>query len=102
MGLRQVLDGAELHLSYPVAVSGRMVVALLALSLVAAQPALGGTGMFVGAADDGARSLDPLRAKAKMDRAALAGFGVLRMTVIWSPGPERLSSEHGQAGHFAL
>jgi hypothetical protein len=62
------------------------VLALVALSLVAAEPAWGGTGMFVGAADDGARSLDPLTAKAKMDRAALAGFGVLRMTVIWSPG----------------
>jgi hypothetical protein len=91
--VQQVLDGAELHLSYSLAVSGRMVVALLALSLVAAQPALGGTGMFVGAADDGARSLDPLRAKAKMDRAALAGFGVLRMTVIWSPGEQTVGGD---------
>ncbi|MCW2963857.1 MAG: hypothetical protein JWO17_1109 [Actinomycetia bacterium] len=70
-----------------------MVFALVALSLVAAQPALGGTGMFVGAADDGARSLDPLTAKAKMDRAAIAGFGVLRMTVIWSPGEQTVGGD---------
>jgi hypothetical protein len=74
-------------------VSGRIVFALLALVLVAAQPALGGTGMFVGAADDGARSLDPLTAKAKMDRAALAGFGVLRMTAIWSPGEQKVGGD---------
>jgi len=66
---------------------------LVALSLVAAQPALGGTGMFVGAADDGARSLDPLTAKAKMDRAAVAGFGVLRMTVVWSPGHQTIGGD---------
>ena len=82
-----------MSLSYPVAVRGRIVFALLALSLVAAQSALGGTAMFVGAADDGARSLDPLTAKAKMDRVALAGFGVLRMTVIWSPGEETVGGD---------
>jgi hypothetical protein len=70
-----------------------MVVALWALALVAAQPALGGTGMFVGAADDGARSLDPLTAKAKMDRAAGAGLGVLRMTVTWSPGEQTVGGD---------
>jgi hypothetical protein len=69
---------------YPV--SGRIVFALLALALIAARPALAGDGMFAGAADDGARSLDPLSAKARMDRAALAGFGVVRMTVLWTPG----------------
>jgi hypothetical protein len=66
---------------------------LVALSLVAAQPAVGGTGMFVGAADDGARSLDPLTAKAKMDRAAVAGLGVLRMTVVWSPGDQTIGGD---------
>jgi hypothetical protein len=70
-----------------------MVFALVALALVGAQPALGGTGMFVGAADDGARSLDPLTAKARMDRAALAGFGVLRMTAIWSPGEQTVGGD---------
>jgi hypothetical protein len=66
---------------------------LVALFLMAPLPARGGTGMFVGAADDGARSLDPLTAKAKMDRAAVAGFGVLRMTVIWSPGQQRIAGD---------
>ncbi|MDX6388876.1 MAG: hypothetical protein QOD85_2678, partial [Gaiellaceae bacterium] len=42
--------------------------------------------MFVGAAEDDARSLDPLTTKAKMDLAAIAGLGTIRMTVIWSPG----------------
>jgi hypothetical protein len=69
------------------------VFALLVLSFVAVQPALGGTGMFVGAADDGARSLDPLTTKAKMDRAAGAGFDVVRMSVIWSPGDETVGGD---------
>jgi hypothetical protein len=74
-------------------VSGRIVFVLVALLLVAARPALGGTGMFVGAADDGARSLDPFKAKAKMDRAAVAGLGVLRMTVVWSPGQQTVGGD---------
>jgi hypothetical protein len=74
-------------------VSGRIVFVLVALSLVIVRPALGGTAMFVGAADDGARSLNPLTAKARTDRAAAAGFGVLRMTVIWSPGEARLGGD---------
>ena len=58
-----------------------LAAALLAL---AAQPAT--AGLFVGAADDGARSLDPLTVKAKLDLAALAGLGAVRMTFVWSPG----------------
>src|SRR5437868_10227595 len=73
--------------------SGRVALALLALSLVAARPASAGTGMFVGAADDGARSLDPLTAKAKMDLAALAGLGLVRMTVTWSPGEQTVGGD---------
>ncbi|MFL5961723.1 MAG: hypothetical protein ACJ757_02355 [Gaiellaceae bacterium] len=73
--------------------SGRIVFVLVAVSLLVARPALGGTDMFVGAADDGARSLNPLTAKAKMDRAAVAGLGVLRMTVIWSPGLETIGGD---------
>jgi len=42
--------------------------------------------MFVGAASDDARSLDPVAAKTKMDLAALAGLDTVRMTVLWSPG----------------
>jgi hypothetical protein len=74
-------------------VRGWILFALVALSLVAAQPALGSTRMFVGAADDGARSLNPLGAKAKMDRAAVAGFGVLRMTAVWSPGQQKVAGD---------
>jgi transposase InsO family protein len=76
-------------------VSGRTAFAVLALALalVGARPAAAGTGMFVGAADDGARSLDPLAVKAKMDLAALAGFGVVRMTVTWSPGEQTVGGD---------
>jgi hypothetical protein len=81
-------------LSYAVTVSGRIVLALLALALVIAPPASAGTGMFVGAADDSARSLDPLTAKAKMDLAALAGLSVLRMTVEWSPGEQSVGGDN--------
>ena len=73
--------------------SGRVLLALIGLSLVVARPALGGTDMFVGAADDGARSLNPITAKTRMDRAAGAGFGVVRMTVIWSPGEETIGGD---------
>ncbi len=42
--------------------------------------------MFVGAAEDAARSTDPVHAEAKMTLARLAGFDAIRMTSIWSPG----------------
>jgi hypothetical protein len=80
-------------LSYAVTVSGRIAFALLALCLVIARPASAGTGMVVGAADDGIRSLDPLTAKTRMDAAALAGFGVVRMTVVWSPGEQTVGGD---------
>lgn len=85
--------GDPVSLSYAVVVRARVVFVFIALSLVAARPAFAGTEMFVGAADDGARSLDPVTAKAKMDRAAFAGFGVVRMTVIWSPGEETVGGD---------
>ena len=81
-------------LSYAVTVTARIAFALLALSLVVARPASAGTGMFVGAAEDGARSLDPLTAKAKMDVAALAGFGLVRMTVVWTPGEQTIGGDN--------
>ena len=49
--------------------------------------------MFVGAAEDNARSLDPLRAKSKMDLAAAAGLGTIRMTSIWSPGQRTIAGD---------
>jgi len=66
---------------------------LVALSLVAAQPAVGGTGMFVGAAEDQARSIDPVRAKSRMDLAARAGLGTVRMTTTWTPGTHTVGNE---------
>jgi hypothetical protein len=72
---------------------GRIAFALLALSLVVARPASAGTGMFVGATEDAVRSLDPVTAKSKMDLVALAGFGVVRMTVLWSPGRQTIGGD---------
>ena len=73
--------------------SVRLLLALFAVSLLAPLQAVAGTGMFVGAAEDGSRSLDPLRAKAKMDLAAVAGLGTVRMTVLWSPGEQKVAGD---------
>ncbi|MGZ4353464.1 MAG: hypothetical protein ACXVZ4_07955 [Gaiellaceae bacterium] len=64
----------------------RTLLAAIALGLLLAAPAAAGTGMFVGAAEDNARSLDPLVAKSKLDLAAIAGLGTVRMSSIWTPG----------------
>src|SRR4051812_22786825 len=58
---------------------------VLLLGLFVAAPARAGTGMFVGAAEDESRKLDPLAAKSKLDLAAVAGLGTIRMTSIWTP-----------------
>jgi hypothetical protein len=42
--------------------------------------------MYFGAAEDHAKSVDPMVAKAKMDLAQLAGFDAVRLTAIWRPG----------------
>lgn len=65
---------------------GRVLLVVLALALLGARSSAAGTGIFVGAAEDEARSVDPAVAKSKMDLAALAGLGTIRMTVNWSPG----------------
>jgi hypothetical protein len=52
-----------------------------------------GTAMFVGAAEDNVRSLDPAVTKSKMDLAALAGLGTIRMTVTWTPGEARVGGD---------
>jgi hypothetical protein len=69
----------------------RILLVTLLLGLLVAGPAAASTGMFVGAAEDNARSLDPLRAKSKMDLAAAAGLGTIRMTSIWSPGQRTIA-----------
>jgi hypothetical protein len=68
-----------------------LVVVLLALAVAPAASA--GGVMFVGAAEDHARDLDPVKAKTRMDLAALAGFDAVRMTTIWSPGKRELAGD---------
>ena len=52
--------------------------------------ALAGTPFLVGAAEDGAKQLDPAMAKAKMDLAALAGFDAIRLTAQWQLGEREI------------
>jgi hypothetical protein len=68
----------------PLVVGSVALLAVLSLGWVSAAPA--GTRMFVGAAEDDARNLDPGIAKSRMDMAARASFTSVRMTVLWSPG----------------
>lgn len=58
--------------------------ALLALTLPATAAA--GGDMYVGAAEDAAKSTDLISATAKMDLAVLAGYDAVRMTAHWAPG----------------
>ena len=71
----------------------RLSLAALALSLLAVQPASAGIGMFVGAAEDGAKRLDPVQAKARMDLAALAGVSTVRVTTTWTPGERSVGGD---------
>jgi hypothetical protein len=66
---------------------------VLAFGMLGARPARAGTGMFVGAAEDESRSVDPLTAKSKMDLAAIAGLGTIRMSAIWSPGETAVAGD---------
>ncbi|HEY6963530.1 MAG TPA: hypothetical protein VI408_16715 [Gaiellaceae bacterium] len=61
--------------------------------LLAAAPASAGTGMFVGAASDDARALAPAVAKSRMDLTARAGFGAVRMSVVWTPGEQEVGGD---------
>jgi hypothetical protein len=70
-----------------------VVLVAVAASLATAGTARAGTEMFVGAAEDNVRSLDPLVAKQKMDLAAISGLGTVRMTVLWHTGQERLGGD---------
>ena len=42
--------------------------------------------MYIGAAEDSAKSTDLVAATAKMDLALLAGYDAVRLTAIWAPG----------------
>jgi hypothetical protein len=70
-----------------------VAVAAVVVALTAVGQATAGTGMFVGAAEDNVRSLDPVVAKAKMDLAALSGLGVVRMSIAWTPGEQRVGGD---------
>jgi hypothetical protein len=67
------------------------------LALMGAGLARAGTAMFIGAAEDNVRSLDPGVARTKMDLAALAGLGTIRMTVSWSPGQKQVGGDDAVA-----
>src|SRR5215217_9739879 len=69
------------------------LVVLAVLALLVAPAADAGTVMFVGAAEDQARTIDPVVAKTQMDLAALAGFDAVRMTSIWSPGQREVAGD---------
>ena len=62
------------------------LLAVLLLGTLVVAPARAGTGMFVGAAEDQSRKLDPLTAKTNIDLAAVAGLGTIRLTTNWPPG----------------
>src|SRR5689334_4837201 len=79
--------------SYPAGLVSRLLAALVVVVCLQAAPAAAGTGLFVGAAENNARSLDAGNAKAKMDLAARAGLGVVRMVVIWSPGRSNVGGD---------
>ena len=49
--------------------------------------------MFVGTAADDAHTLAPAIAKSRMDLTARAGFGVVRMSVTWSPGEDQVGGD---------
>jgi hypothetical protein len=66
------------------------VLACVLAALAVAPAASAGPGMFFGAAEDAAKSADPMTSKAKMDLAVLAGFDAIRLTAIWTPGETEL------------
>ena len=68
----------------------KIALALLA-ALVLAPAAQGGQRLYVGAAEDAAKDTNLVVAKAKMNLATLAGFGVIRLTAVWSPGKRQIA-----------
>src|SRR6266542_6451799 len=66
--------------------------ALLLPALGAASPS-----MYMGAAEDEGRNVDPAVAMAKMELAKAAGFDTIRVTAIWSPGQSAVPQDQLQA-----
>jgi hypothetical protein len=77
------------------AVQRPVLTAFLAVmvALTGAGNARAGTAMFVGATEDNVRSLDPVVTRSKMDLAALAGMGTIRMSVSWAPGQTHVGGD---------
>jgi hypothetical protein len=71
----------------------RLIAFLLALACIAPAAASASLKLTVGAAEDEARTADPVIAQEKMDLAKSAGFSAIRVTVIWSPGQTAVPDE---------
>jgi hypothetical protein len=67
-----------------------LLVALVAFFACAAPAFAGGPYMFVGAAEDNARTADPMFAQAEMREAKLVGFDTIRFTQTWVTGQTEL------------
>jgi hypothetical protein len=66
------------------------LVALVAFFACAAPAFAGGPYMFIGAAEDNARTADPMFAQAEMREAKLVGFDTIRLTQTWVKGQTTL------------
>ncbi|HEY2778618.1 MAG TPA: hypothetical protein VGI77_12020 [Gaiellaceae bacterium] len=67
-----------------------LLVALVAFFACAAPAFAGGPYMFIGAAEDNARTADPMFAQAEMREAKLVGFDTIRLTQTWVTGQTAL------------
>ncbi|HST15273.1 MAG TPA: hypothetical protein VLJ44_10525 [Gaiellaceae bacterium] len=67
-----------------------LLVALVAFFVCTAPAFAGGPYMFVGAAEDNARTADPLFAQTEMRQAKLVGFDTIRFTQTWVKGQTTL------------
>jgi hypothetical protein len=74
----------------PMSLRPAAFLACVLAGLALAPAASAGPGMYFGAAEDAAKSADPMVSKAKMDLAVLAGFDAIRLTAIWTPGETQL------------
>jgi hypothetical protein len=67
-----------------------LLVALVAFFVCATPAFAGGPYMFIGAAEDNARTADPMFAQAEMRAAKLVGFDTIRFTQTWVKGQTTL------------
>jgi hypothetical protein len=71
----------------------RLLLACLLVGLATAPAAASAPGLRVGAAEDDAKIVDLVTAKAKLDLARLAGLDTIRMTAIWRPGDSEIQGD---------